>query len=350
MPESLLNKAEGHETWFKQKRVFIPNAPERQSQLAKGASQLYSSMQFYRKLLNQSRLGQIQEWLTRHCAIALQPQPAYPSSSNLEDCSNQIEQLKDNFLSTISHELRTPIASIKMAAQMLTLALSREGLLSPVGRNSLNGNKIAHYLKILNDECNREISLITDLLDLQQLEAAAHPINLQPIVLEPYLQRIIRPFQEQAQSRQLTLATDIPSQLPVLMSDAQSLERVLVELLTNACRFTPALETIHISLQIKTADHSGEQICLLQVCNSGVELPPEQLSRIFDTFYRIPSSDPHQHPGTGLGLSLVRKLVAHLGGTIRVTSTAQETCFSVELPVNPAVSSSALASVSAPAG
>ncbi|PZV17173.1 MAG: hypothetical protein DCF22_04150 [Leptolyngbya sp.] len=243
-------------------------------------------------------------------------------------------QLKDNFLSTVSHELRTPITTIKMAIQMLTLALSREGLLAPdSSKSSLEANKIAHYLKILNDECNREIGLITDLLDLQRLEAETQTIAAQPIQLEGYLHRIVRPFQDQAASQHKTLNVAIFSGLPDLMSDSQSLERILVELLTNACKYTPAGETIAFRAGLREGHTRSPKTVFISVINSGVEIRPNQLEQIFDKFYRIPTNDPHRHGGTGLGLALVKKLVLNLSGTIYAESSNGQTCFTVELPV-----------------
>lgn len=349
MTESLPHAHQVDKTWLKHKvRVCIPDPPESQDHPARSFSCLRFPARLYRNLIRQSRLAQ--ERMVSQCAIALQQNFPCQSSASSIDSSNQIDQLKDTFLSTISHELRTPISTIKMAVQMLTLALSREGLLSQVGKSSLGNNKIAHYLKILNDECNREIGLITDLLDLQRLEVAIQPLNLQPIVLEPYLQRIIRPFQEHAQAQQQVLTVELSPELPVLMSDAQSLERILVELLTNACKYTPASETISVSLGLKPLENSECQTVVFQVCNSGVELPPEHLTRIFDKFYRLPTHDPHRHAGTGLGLALVKKLVAQLGGTIRAESIAQQACFSVELPLSSVVKQPPLASAAVPAG
>lgn len=347
---TLKHTSQVDETWFKRSTwVWMQNSSKSEGHSARGASWLRSPVS-YQKLINQSHLSQVRERLIGCCAIAPQQEAPYQDSPIPVDAANQIDQLKDSFLSTISHELRTPISTIKMAVQMLTLALSREGLLAQVGKPALSDNKIAHYLKILNDECNREISLITDLLDLQCLESATQPVSIQPIVLESYLHRIIRPFQEQAQNQQQVFTVEIPLELPVLMSDAQSLERILVELLTNACKYTPASETISVSLHLTPADHSGLQTVVFKVCNSGVELPPEELSRVFEKFYRIPTHDPHRHSGTGLGLALAKKLVSQLGGTLRAESANQQTCFSVELPINFGVRLPPLASAAAPAG
>ncbi len=341
------------ETWLKHKVwVCTSDALKHRHQSDRDFSWLCSPGRLHRKLIDQSRLlqVQVQERVGNQFPIALHQELPHQRPSTSDDSSSQIDQLKETFLSTISHELRTPISTIKMAVQMLNLALSRDGLLSQTGKPSLTSNKIAHYLKILNDECNREIGLITDLLDLQRLEAAAQPVNAQPIVLEPYLYRIIRPFQEQAQTQQQVLTVDLPPNLPVLISDPQSLERILVELLTNACKYTPESETIKVSLGLTSKEDSAWQTIVFEVCNSGVELPSDQLARIFEKFYRIPTSDPHKHGGTGLGLALVKKLVSQLGGTLRAESAAQQTCFSVELPINSGVKLSAFASAAVPVG
>lgn len=349
--ESLKHADQLDEIWLKHRtRVCIQDASEMRCHSSRGASRRRSSVRLYQQLMNQSRLAQVQERVADQWSIAPRQEPPYQASSISVDSPSPIDQLKDTFLSTISHELRTPISTIKMAVQMLTLALSREGLLAQAGKASLSSSKIAHYLKILNDECNREIALITDLLDLQRLEAATQPVTMQPIALEHYLYRIIRPFQEQAQTQQQVFRVDISPELPVITSDAQSLERILVELLTNACKYTPALETISVSAQLRPLENSDVQAVVFQVCNSGVELPPEQLARIFEKFYRIPTSDPHRHAGTGLGLALVKKLVAQLAGTLKAESTGQQICFSVELPLSSAVRLPPLVSAAAPAG
>lgn len=269
--------------------------------------------------------------VANQCAIAIRQARLYQAAQNQVEALEHINQLKDNFLSTVSHELRTPIATIKMAIQMLTLALGREGLLPDPQKPSPNPNKIAHYLKILNDECNREIGLITDLLDLQQLEAGIHTTTIQPIEPKPYLQRILRPFQEQAETQGQILQIEIAPDLPAILSDPQSLERILVELISNACKYTPVRERITIAASMASS-HAKANLVSIKVSNSGVEISPDQLVRIFDKFYRIPNNDPHRHGGTGLGLALVKKLVLQIGGKVYAESSNGQTSFTVEIP------------------
>ncbi|MDX2228605.1 MAG: GAF domain-containing protein [Leptolyngbyaceae cyanobacterium bins.349] len=286
--------------------------------------------------------------VTNQCAIAMRQARLYQAAQSQVEMLEHINHLKDDFLSTVSHELRTPISTIKMAIQMLTLALGREGLLPDPNKPSPNSTKIAHYLKILNDECNREIGLITDLLDLQQLEAGTHQLTVQPIKLSPYLKRLVRPFEEQAVNQAQRFEVNIASDLPVVLSDLQSLERILVELLTNACKYTPTQERIRLSAEMVVADETISQLgkesnskarqlasswVRISVTNFGIEISPDQLGQVFDKFYRIPTNDPHRHGGTGLGLALVKKLALRIGGRVSVASGNGHTCFTVELPV-----------------
>jgi PAS domain S-box-containing protein len=246
---------------------------------------------------------------------------------------DESKRLKEAFLSTMSHELSTPIATMKLAVQMLTVALSQEGVFV-TNPEPTKPNKIAHYLRILGDECEREIALISDLLNLQKLENGAEINAVQPVHLQAHLLRIVRPFEEQAQRHHQTLHVEIMTDLPIVLSDAQSLERILVELLTNACKYSPPGEIITVLAHDVPATHTTPPVVMISVINSGVEISPDQLGRIFDKFYRIPSQDPHKYGGTGLGLALVRKLALNMGGSVRAESGAGQTCFTVEIPVN----------------
>lgn len=297
------------------------------------------------QVFNELEVRLVQQ-VTNQCAIAIRQARLYQTAQTQVESLEHINQLKDTFLSTVSHELRTPISTIKMAIQMLTLALGREGLLPDPSKPSFSSNKIAHYLKILNDECNREIGLITDLLDLQQLEAGTHSLTVQAIELSAYLHRILRPFQEQIEQQGQLLEVSIPVDLPKVHSDPQSLERILVEFLTNASKYTPAGELIQLSVHALGEDDSpgplptahphlraaAPSLIRIAVTNSGVEIPSPQLEQIFDKFYRIPSRDPHRHSGTGLGLALVKQLAPQIGGRISAASEQGQTCFAIELP------------------
>jgi signal transduction histidine kinase len=269
----------------------------------------------------------------------------------------RLNRIKDDFLSTVSHELRTPMSNIKLSTQMLEINLKRLGLLDS------EASSIPRYFQILKDEGQREINLINNLLDLSRLDAKTDPIVATEINLNTWLPEVVKPFIERARSQEQQFKLDVAEGLPILSTDLSELERILNELLNNACKYTPPGKEIQVTARMsmalaqpeaQVASHgerrthypvaypvintvvlSPSDRLLLSVSNSGVEIPAEECDRIFDKFYRIPSSDPWKHGGTGLGLALVKGLVERLQGKISVESSAGTTIFVVELPLRP---------------
>jgi PAS domain S-box-containing protein len=264
--------------------------------------------------------------LANQCAIALRQSRLYQAAQAQVLELERLHRLKDDFLSTVSHELRTPMSSIKMATDLLELQLQTLGIVPKDGSLEPASTPISRYLKVLKEEQQREISLITDLLDLTRLDAEVEPLALSSIHLPTWLPYLLEPFIFRAQRRQQTLTYTLDPALPLLVTDIAHLQRILQELLTNASKYTPSGGEIEVS-----AIAQDQQI-LLTIANSGVEIPAAERDRIFERFYRIPSHDPWKYGGTGLGLALVHKLVTCLGGTVRVTSEHNQTRFMVELP------------------
>jgi signal transduction histidine kinase len=258
--------------------------------------------------------------VANQCAIALRQSRLYQEAQAQVKELERLNHLKDDFLSTVSHELRTPMSNIKMAIQMLEIMLKRHGLLSA------EVTPAKRYFQILQNECEREINLINDLLDLSRLEAEAEVLELSEIALQTWIPRMVEPFFEKARNHQVEMRVDVAIDLPHLITDAVSLSRVLSELLSNACKYTPPLGTITLTVR------QQEDLLELQVINSGVEIPVSEQNRIFEKFYRIPNSDPWKHGGTGLGLALVKKLLDCLGGTIEVDSAEGCTAFTAKIP------------------
>lgn len=251
-----------------------------------------------------------------------------------------LDQLKDDFLSAISHELRSPMTNIKMATRMLKLLLQpdqhNEDGETQFGDDRERAKfkaKVDRYLLILEQECDREMALLNNFLDLQQLDAGNYRSNQTTIDLQEFIPQVIKPFLNRATNQQQTLQLKIANNLSVLKVDQPSLERILSELLCNACKFTPAGGEIIVELWSKLSSVAAFTL-LLRVKNSGVAIPLHEYSRIFDRFYRIPNGDRWKHDGTGLGLTLVQKLTKHLGGVIHVESKFGKNCFTVEIPID----------------
>jgi ligand-binding sensor domain-containing protein/signal transduction histidine kinase len=229
----------------------------------------------------------------------------------------RLNRLKDDFLDTVSHELRTPLTSIKMSIRLLEGILQKKGLLDA------GSGRLFDYFGILKRECNREIDLINDMLDLSRLESNNQQTELVPLDLKALLTGVIEPFSIRILECNQKLHVEIPESLPPFVSDPKSLERILIELLNNACKYTPQGEIITIAVRTE------EEGVSFRVSNTGVEIPDHEKEQIFEKFYRIPNNDPWRHGGTGLGLALVKQLIVRLGGTIKVESMNLQTTFTV---------------------
>ncbi|UBF26479.1 response regulator [Kovacikia minuta CCNUW1] len=273
----------------------------------------------------------------------------------------RLNQVKDDFLATTSHELRTPLSNIKLAIHLLEEVLNREGLLD--SEAPLAGQNVGRYVKILRDQCDKELGLINDLLDMRAIDADAYPLEYTPIQLQDWLPHLAERFYERATTHQQTLQVNTSSDLPPVVSDLQSLTRIVSELLNNACKYTPPGGAIVLSARVVEEKRDGEgggdreggedgggiqnsiqtsnfklqtspPTLLITVSNSGVEIPPAEQARIFDPFYRIPKSDPWKHGGTGLGLALIKKLAEHLGASLSVSSGRGSTTFALGFPLD----------------
>lgn len=263
------------------------------------------------------------EQVANQCAIAIRQARLYQAARNQVEKLEQLNELKDNFLSSVSHELRTPMANVKMSSQMLEVSLRQLGLF-----DNPDLHHIHRYFQILKDECQRELKLINDLLDLSRLDAGMEPLLLTSIHLCDWVAHIAEPFLERTRNQNQQLSLNISTDLPPIRTDASYLGRVLGELLNNACKYTPA----HGTIQIMVSEYTAEYLRII-VTNTGVQIPFSEQERVFERFYRVPSSDPWKHEGTGLGLALVKKLIERLGGAIALESHDNFVRFTLTLPV-----------------
>jgi signal transduction histidine kinase len=269
----------------------------------------------------------------------------------------KLDQLKDDFLSTVSHELQSPVTNIKMATQMLKILFQDDDMQASsitarldstltsqqttdisqcVGEALPSSLKIraAHYIQILERECDKEVNLLSNFLDLQQLDAGTYAFSHTAIQLENWLPEILKPFLARIARQQQNLQVDVPDRLTDIITDPISLGRILGELLTNACKFTPPGGTIALTVLFpESMAFEGEETLQLKVTNTRVEIPAHELPRIFDRFYRL-NSDRWEHGGTGLGLALVQKMTAYLGGTIVAESSGGKTSFTLTMPIH----------------
>jgi PAS domain S-box-containing protein len=227
----------------------------------------------------------------------------------------EINELKNDFLNLVSHELRSPLSNIKSIIQIL--------------QGSTDDEENQHYLEIMDSECDRELELINDLLDLQRLESSSDSIvTPDALLLEQWLPWVIEPFQIRIQEHQQTLQINLPSNLPPLYSDTTNLERILVELLNNACKYTPAGGEIILNVGRNSSETPSKTMIII---SNSAEIPVTELPRIFEKFYRLPNADIWNEGGSGLGLPIVQKLVEQVQGNIQVESTNGLTTFTLTL-------------------
>lgn len=237
----------------------------------------------------------------------------------------KLNQLKDDFMNSMSHELKTPLTSMKIAIKML-----RQIEISPQMREK--------YLDILEQEWNREYNLIKDLLTLQQVESGELSYRPQELDLGQTIENLRQSFTTKWQSeRNLNLVCAVDPPKLKIHTDAESLEYILHELLLNAGKYCDNHTTIELSASHQLVAQQSEIV--IAVANVGAGITAEELPHIFDKFRRGSGVTDRAVPGTGLGLTLVQYLVEHLNGKIDVTSnpvaedeTTFLTTFTLRLP------------------
>ena len=253
------------------------------------------------------------------CAIAIRQARLYNAEQSQVKELEKLNLVKDDFLKTISHELRTPMSRLRLAISTL------ENLLE-VELGAHNSTRIDKVMEIFHSSFKKQNQLIDDLLTLCYVDAASKPDLWQSIDLQTWIPQIVKTFS--LSDRQQVIQLDLAENLPPLHSDDKMLKRVVNELLNNAYKYTPPGEIITIRTR-----QTANQISI-EVINTGVEIPVEEQERIFDKFYRIPNNDPWQYGGTGIGLALVKKLVELLEGTIGVISQDNSTAFMLAFTSN----------------
>lgn len=263
--------------------------------------------------------------VANQCAIAIRQARLYQSSQAQVAELEKLNQLKDDFLSTVSHELKTPISNMNMAIQMLEIQLKQFELTEEIQA------RIERYLGILKAECKREDELVTDLLDLQRLEDGGYSSAMSVIDLNKWLQKTVAFTRSRLFSRRQTLIIEETS-LPPLITDRVILDRIIVELLHNAGKYSADGSQIVLSVSEAIVPNSDATSGLRLCVTNPATISPEELPKIFSKFYRIPNADPWKQGGTGLGLALVDRLVRQLGGTLSAISEDGLTTFTVLIP------------------
>jgi len=236
----------------------------------------------------------------------------------------EADRLKSEFISIVSHELRTPLTSILGYTELL---LARE--FSPSERRE--------FIKTVYDQANHLSQIVEDLLGVTRLEAGKVHLNQWVVSLRQLIGEVVAQLTNLSTRHRVVI--DIPQRLPPAYVDRDKVKQVLVNLLTNAVKYSPrggevALEVREAAPEALPPDHPEGQWLLVSVRDAGIGIGPEDLPKIWERFYRVDNTNTRRIGGTGLGLSISRDLARLHGGRIWVESTpGKGSAFSFTLPI-----------------
>jgi two-component system phosphate regulon sensor histidine kinase PhoR len=225
----------------------------------------------------------------------------------------RLDEIRRDFVANASHELKTPLAAIQGYAEMLAEETHHDDAV------------------VILTHARRMSKLVEDLLALSRLEARSLDLKPRPIALAPFIARALQLVRPQAEAKTLTLAQETADGPPELHTDEEALLQILVNLLDNAVKYTPAGGRVTV-----LARREPDGRAALAVQDTGPGIPPEHLPRLFERFYRVDKARSRELGGTGLGLAIVKHLADRLGGEAYVVSGPGEgTEAGVRLPVGP---------------
>ncbi|MEJ8547270.1 two-component system histidine kinase PnpS [Brevibacillus borstelensis] len=229
----------------------------------------------------------------------------------------RLEKMRSDFVANVSHELRTPITSIKgFTETLLDGAMQDE-------------ETCRNFLQIISDESERLYRMIRDILDLSKIEQKRISLNMVQVDVQDLISSTVALLQDQAQRKQISITLPKAEARITLTTDKDCLQQIILNLVTNAVVYTP--EGGAISLELRQ-DSRHVQI---QVTDTGIGIPEQDLPRIFERFYRVDKARSRDSGGTGLGLAIVKHLVESLHGQITVKSVeGKGSTFTVTLPVD----------------
>jgi CheY-like chemotaxis protein/nitrogen-specific signal transduction histidine kinase len=245
---------------------------------------------------------------------------------NLRQSNRELERatrLKDEFLANMSHELRTPLNSILGMA---------EGLQEQIF-GSLNERQ-THAVATMERSGRYLLELINDILDLSKIESGKLELHFEKISIANICDTSLVFVRQMARQKNIQLHKNIPDGLGTINADDRRLRQILINLLTNAVKFTPEGGSVTLEVgQIPPEEQTKPSKIVFSVVDTGIGISPEDRNRLFQEFVQIDSRLNRKHNGTGLGLSLVRRLTELHGGTITVDSeVGKGSRFTVTLP------------------
>ena len=228
----------------------------------------------------------------------------------------ELDQMKSDFFSTVTHELRTPLSSIKMGISLLTEG--REGPLTE-GQREL--------LTLVKQENNRMVGLVNAILDLAKMEAGMMTYQIEQQNIVPLIDQVVKEMKPLVETKKIRLESEAAEKLPIPKVDTEKFLQVLRNVIGNALKFTP--EGGRVNVSVRTIDQ-GLQI---SVADTGPGIPEKNLTTIFEKFQQVHTKGSYKTRGTGLGLAIAKQVITHHGGRIWAESKLGEgSTFFILLP------------------
>jgi len=213
---------------------------------------------------------------------------------------HELNEAKTNFIATVSHELKTPISSIKMSAQLLT-----DARVGPVN------NEQQELIRSIRDDSERLLKITGELLNISQAETGQILLNIHRVDPKKIIEAALDAIKKQAKEKNIKLVSNIPEQLPFVQADDEKTVWILTNLLSNAIRYSYEDSTVMISAQ------TGEKFVKITVQDNGQGIPAAYIGKIFNRYFRVPGT---KKEGTGLGLAISKDFIEAQEGTISVES------------------------------
>lgn len=234
---------------------------------------------------------------------------------------SELDEAKTRFFANISHELRTPLTIMLGITERLRMVLGRQST-DPV---------VQEMTLMLEQNGLRLLKLIDDLLDLVRFDTGHADVNRQPTLISAHIEGLLRSLRHLAEQDRVALVWDCQTEYEAIELDRDKFDKILLNLVINAIKFTPSSGTIEVKVVVV------EDRLRLTVEDTGVGIPPEVLPRIFERFWQVDTSSTRKFQGAGIGLALVRSLTEAMDGSVKVDSQlGHGTTFTVDLPTSAA--------------
>jgi signal transduction histidine kinase len=297
---------------------------------------LQTEIDFSQKITNQLAIAIQQaslfDQLQRELAERQQTEAKLTESNQKLAISNQelvrATRLKDEFLANMSHELRTPLNAILGMTEAVL-----DEIFGPINEQQRKS------LQTVERSGSHLLELINDILDVAKIESGQIELDCTAISVSHLCQSSLAFIKQQALKKRIQLEiSQLPINIPDLFADERRIRQVLINLLNNAVKFTPeggqiTLEVSQISQTLKSGDLEPQHFLRIAVIDTGIGIAAENIPKLFQPFIQIDSALNRQYTGTGLGLSLVKRLVELHGGNVELTSElGVGSCFAIELP------------------